>query len=94
QYGMPIASGMAGRALRGVGAQDFDGFFVSTVSRDGWTAAAIVDGQHVVETMTSEQRWFLPLGVLLALGLVMLVLRVSQARLSPLADLQLAVRKK
>ncbi|MFX4377412.1 hypothetical protein ABTA44_20385, partial [Acinetobacter baumannii] len=63
-------------------------------SRDGWTAAAIVDGQHVVETMTSEQRWFLPLGVLLALGLVMLVLRVSQARLSPLADLQLAVRKK
>ncbi len=94
QYGMPIASGMAGRALRGVGNQDFDGFFVSTISRDGWTAAAIIDGQHVVETMTGEQRWFLPVGVLLALGLVMLVLRVSQARLSPLADLQLAVRKK
>ncbi|WP_284076723.1 EAL domain-containing protein [Herbaspirillum aquaticum] len=94
QYGMPVSAGMAGRALRGLGTQDFDGFFVSTVSRDGWTAAAIIDGQQVVETMTSEQRWFLPVGVLLGLGLVLLVLRVSQARLSPLADLQLAVRKK
>lgn len=94
QYGMPVSTGMAGRALRGLGNQDFDGFFVSTVSRDGWTAAALTDGQHVLETMTSEQHWFLPVGMLLALGLVVLVLRVSQARLSPLAELQLAVRKK
>ncbi|BEV17036.1 EAL domain-containing protein [Herbaspirillum sp. DW155] len=94
QYGMPVAAGIAGRALRGPGNQDFDGFFVSTVSHDGWTAAAIIDGQHVLETMTSEQHWFVPVGVLLALALVVLVLRVSQARLSPLAELQLAVRKK
>lgn len=94
QYGMPVSAGIAGRALRGLGNQDFDGFFVSTVSRDGWTAAAIIDGQHVLASMTSEQHWFLPVGVLLALGLVVLVLRVSQARLSPLAELQLAVRKK
>lgn len=94
QYGTPISPGMAGRALRGTGTQDFDGFFVSTLSRDGWTAAAIVDGQQVLDTMAREQRWFLPVGVLMGLVLVLLVLRVSQARLSPLADLQLAVRKK
>ncbi|MCI1003480.1 EAL domain-containing protein [Herbaspirillum sp. C7C8] len=94
QYGVPLSAGMAGRALGGLGTQDFDGFFVSTVSRDGWTAAAIIDGQQVLEAMTGEQQWFLPAGVLLGLVLVLLVLRVSQARLSPLAELQLAVRKR
>ncbi|WP_433692255.1 EAL domain-containing protein [Herbaspirillum seropedicae] len=94
QYGGPVAAGVAEHALDGLGRQDVDGFFISTVSRDGWTAAAIVDGDHVLEEMTGQQRWFLPVGILLGIGLVMLVLRVSQARLSPLADLQLAVKKK
>ncbi|WP_288407297.1 EAL domain-containing protein [uncultured Herbaspirillum sp.] len=94
QYGIPIDPGIAAHALHGVGQQDVDGFFVSTVSRDGWTAAAIIDGQQVLDSMTSEQRWFLPVGVLLGLALVLLVVRVSQARLSPLAELQLAVRKR
>jgi len=94
QYGVPVAAGITGQALSAVGTQDVDGFFISTVSRDGWMAAAIIDGEHVMEKMTGQQRWFLPVGILLGIALVVLVLRVSQARLSPLADLQLAVKKK
>lgn len=73
---------------------DGDGYLASSVSRHGWTAIALIDNSRVMALMEQQQRWFLPLGALVGLVMVLLVLRVSQARLSPLAELQLAVRKK
>ncbi|MFJ3056638.1 EAL domain-containing protein [Herbaspirillum sp. NPDC087042] len=75
-------------------AQDVDGYLVETVSRNGWTALAMSDNTRILREMEQQQRWFLPAGALVGLVMVLLVLKVSQARLSPLAELQLAVKKK
>lgn len=66
----------------------------ATFSDAGWTGVAVSRSDDLL-THFKEQLWvFLPFGGFAALVIVALVVRLSRKRLSPLSELQIAVRKR
>jgi sensor c-di-GMP phosphodiesterase-like protein len=63
-------------------------------SHDGWTALAIQPRSAMQENLRREQSMLIPIGAFISLFIVALVFRLSRERLSPLAELQIAVKKR
>ncbi|MEC5384598.1 EAL domain-containing protein [Uliginosibacterium sp. H3] len=62
--------------------------------RASWQAIAVQHKRDVLPELRRQQRWMLPLGLFIGLFIVALVTFLSHKRLSPLAELGVAVRRK
>ncbi|SFB04349.1 sensor c-di-GMP phosphodiesterase, contains CSS-motif sensor and EAL domain [Rhizobium sp. NFR07] len=63
-------------------------------SEAGWTAIAVNQQDELLEHFQGQLLVFLPFGAFAALFIVVLVVRMSRKRLSPLSELQIAVRNR
>jgi sensor c-di-GMP phosphodiesterase-like protein len=71
-----------------------DGMVYAVASKAGWTAITIGQQDTLFEHFQDQLVVLLPFGAVAALVIVALIIRVSRKRLSPLSDLQIAVRKR
>ncbi|WJH39287.1 EAL domain-containing protein [Aliirhizobium terrae] len=66
----------------------------AVASEAGWTAIALNQQDELYEHFQGQLVVFLPFGAFASLFIVALVVRMSRKRLSPLSELQIAVRKR
>ena len=72
-----------------------DRHYLFAVSQaDGWTAVALRDRGKLGTSLLKELVWLLPIGVFVGGFIVFLVVRLSRKRLSPLAELAIAVERR
>lgn len=71
-----------------------DPHLYALVRRGDWTGIAIAPRQEMLDTMRRDQLWLLPIGVFIGLFIAGLVIHLSRKRLSPLAELQQAVKRR
>jgi sensor c-di-GMP phosphodiesterase-like protein len=64
------------------------------VKKGGWIGIAGTSEDSLLTDLRHEQLWMLPIGVLIALAMIGLVVLLSRRRLSPLAELALAVKRR
>lgn len=71
------------------------GDHVFGVSSDlGWTTIAVGDRSELVEHFRGQLWVFLPFGAFASIFIVVMIVRLSRQRLSPLSELQIAVRNR
>lgn len=71
-----------------------DGYLYTLVYNGDWVAIAAVSRHELLQGLIRMQMLLLPIGGLLAGMLVLLIIRRARKRLSPLAELELAVRNR
>lgn len=69
-----------------------DGYLYTSVRQGDWVAVAALSRQELLQGLIDEELVLLPFGGLLAGVLMFLIVRSTRKRLSPLAELRLAVR--
>ena len=69
-------------------------YYHAMVRTNDWTAVVITDKKGALHNLDEIQRWMLPLGAFISLFMVILVIRLSKKRLSPLSELRMAVKNK
>jgi len=93
-----VSAGGSAETIQSIlAAQDKD--FTSTslhaqVKKGGWIGIAVTGEDVLLTDLRHEQLWMLPVGVLIGLLLIGLVVRLSRRRMSPLAELALAVKRR
>ncbi len=71
-----------------------DGYLYTLVHSGDWVAIAALSRHELMQGLIRRELMLLPIGGLLAGVLVLLIVRRTRQRLSPLAELQLAVRNR
>jgi len=71
-----------------------DGYLYTLVHSGDWVAIAALSRHELMQGLVRREMLMLPIGGLLAGLLVLLIVRRTRQRLSPLAELQLAVRNR
>lgn len=67
---------------------------IASTREENWIAVAITPRSVLLGSLRNEQMWMLPLGVLIAAGIVGVVIWISRRRLSPLGELAIAVQNR
>ncbi|MCZ2495859.1 EAL domain-containing protein [Xylophilus sp. Kf1] len=80
-------------AAAGVSGLD-DRFLYAVTQADGWTVVVMEDRDAIGKRLVTELIWILPVGLFVGAFVVYLVVRLSRKRLSPLAELEIAVRRR
>jgi sensor c-di-GMP phosphodiesterase-like protein len=71
-----------------------DGYLYTLVHNGDWVAIATLSRHELMQGLVRREMLLLPIGGLLAGVLVLLIIRRTRQRLSPLAELKLAVRNR
>lgn len=71
-----------------------DDYLVASTREGNWIAVAITPRSVLPGKLRNEQMWLLPLGMLIAAGIVGAVIWFSRRRLSPLGELAIAVQNR
>lgn len=80
-------------AAAGVNGLD-DRFLFAVAKADGWTAVVMEDRTELSKRLLTELVWVLPVGIFVGGFVVYLVVLLSRKRLSPLAELEIAVARR
>ena len=77
------------------GVQGLDDRFIFEVGKkDGWTVVLLEDRALLIDRLITELIWILPVGLFVGAFVVYMVVRLSRKRLSPLAELEIAVARR
>jgi sensor c-di-GMP phosphodiesterase-like protein len=72
-----------------------DGRYLHAVARqDAWSAVVLEPQGNLRTSLLKELLWLLPIGVIISCVIVALVIRLLRKRLSPLAELNIAVQQR
>ena len=80
-------------ARAGVNGLD-DRFLFAVAKADGWTVVVLEDRAVLRKHLVTELIWILPVGLFVGAFVVYLVVLLSRKRLSPLAELEIAVARR
>jgi sensor c-di-GMP phosphodiesterase-like protein len=92
--GISVEDNLIEQLIAGTLSPEQDHYYHALVKTPDWTAVVVADKNSVLLNLRRIQLWMLPLGAFISLFIVFLVIRLSRSRLSPLAELRLAVKKK
>jgi sensor c-di-GMP phosphodiesterase-like protein len=94
ESGVAIRETLIDEILASPASDETEDYYHASVAKDGWIAIAITDKEQVQAEVRAKQLWMLPLGTFISVFIVLLIVRQSRQRMSPRAELQLAVKKK
>jgi sensor c-di-GMP phosphodiesterase-like protein len=94
ESGAAIRETLVDEILANPASNETEDYYHAQMVKDGWIAIAITDKEQVQAEVRAKQLWMLPLGTFISVFIVLLIVRQSRQRMSPRAELQLAVKKK
>lgn len=83
-----------GKMIAGPGEGIDDDLLFATARGTGWIAVATEPESQILDSVHQQQLLLLPLGAFIAAFIIGMVVWLSRRRLSPLGELQIAVRKR
>lgn len=69
-------------------------YLYAKVAQNGWIAVAAGQKEAMLVALRAQQRWMIPIGIFTSLFIIIIVIYLSKKRLSPEAELRIAVRRK